>query len=133
MFCDLSNKERREKKVKSTKILWIADLQFFFSFLNFIRERKKTRESDGGPLSHRWNRKEVTKAMEDTSNLSWIDSYNTSWTREDLYLILSYGGTQYLYEKLVSNGEIENSVNLSNRQNQTIKPTRKASRYEKIC
>ena len=71
--------------------------------------------------------------MEDTSNLSWIDSYNTSWTREDLYLILSYGGTQYLYEKLVSNGEIENSVNLSNRQNQTIKPTRKASRYEKIC
>ena len=71
--------------------------------------------------------------MEDTSNLSWIDSYNTSWTREDLYLILSYGGTQYLYEKLVSNGEIENSVNLSNRQNQTITPTQKASRYEKIC
>ena len=31
----------KRKKVKSTKNLWIADLQFFFSFLNFIRERKK--------------------------------------------------------------------------------------------
>ena len=96
------------------------------SFSILLEKEKKTRESDGG----RRNRKEITTAMEHTSNLSWIDSYNTSWTREDLYLILSYGGTQYLYEKLVSNGEIENSVNLSNRQNQTIKPTRKASRYE---
>ena len=66
--------------------------------------------------------------MEDTTNLSWIDSYNSSWTREDLYLILSAGGTQYLYEKLVSNGEVENVVNFNNRPSQSIKPTRKASR-----
>ena len=45
--------------------------------------------------------------MEDlTKNCHWIDSYNSSWTREELYLILGNGGTQYLYEKLVQNGEI---------------------------
>ena len=45
--------------------------------------------------------------MEDlTENSQWIDSYNSSWTREDLYLILSNGGTQFLYEKLIQNGEI---------------------------
>ena len=38
---------------------------------------------------------------------SWIDSYNSSWTREDIYLILSVGGTQCLYERLAANGELE--------------------------
>jgi E3 ubiquitin-protein ligase HERC1 len=46
--------------------------------------------------------------MEDIPGSShWVDSYNSSWTREDLYLILNTGGTQYLYEKLSTNGEIE--------------------------
>ena len=50
--------------------------------------------------------------MEDlTENCNWIDSYNSSWTREELYLILSNGGTQYLYEKLVQNGEVSSISN----------------------
>ena len=40
----------------------------------------------------------------------WIDSYNSSWTREDLYLMLSVGGTQYLYEKLAANGELDAKI-----------------------
>ena len=55
--------------------------------------------------------------MEDlTENCNWIDSYNSSWTREELYLILSNGGTQYLYEKLVQNGEVSSISNTKRRK-----------------
>ena len=65
--------------------------------------------------------------MEDFAN--WIDSYNSSWTREDLYLILNSGGTQYLFEKLIANGEVEGSIHLNSGQPQQ-KPTRKLTRWK---
>ena len=69
--------------------------------------------------------------METNENLStWIDSYNSSWTREDLSLLLSTGGTQYLFEKLVSNGEIEGSTSSFFFHQRSTKPTRKASRWK---
>lgn len=68
--------------------------------------------------------------MDELSSISWIDSYNSSWTREDLYLILTSGGTQYLYEKLVANGEVEGFINLNAIPGSTSKPTRKPSRWK---
>ena len=44
---------------------------------------------------------------ENFKDLPWIDSYNSCWTREDISLLLHPGGTQFLHEKLISNGEIE--------------------------
>ena len=56
----------------------------------------------------------------------WIDSYNSSWTREDLYLMLSVGGTQYLYEKLAANGELDAKIVFG----PVIKTPRRASRWK---
>ncbi len=59
----------------------------------------------------------------------WIESQNTSWTREDLHLILDVGGTQYLFEKLVSNGEVEAPAAMTLRHSSRI-PRRRTQPFE---
>ena len=58
----------------------------------------------------------------------WIDSYNSSWTREDLYLMLSVGGTQFLYEKLAANGELDTKLLVA----PVLKAPRRASRWKVV-
>ena len=67
--------------------------------------------------------------MEDIVGSShWIDSYNSSWTREDLYLMLSVGGTQFLYEKLAANGELDTKLLVA----PVLKAPRRASRWKVV-
>ena len=67
--------------------------------------------------------------MEETNYENfWTDSFNSSWTREDLSLLLSSGGTQFLFEKLVNNGESKGCLSFF--QKSATKPTRKASRWK---
>ena len=67
--------------------------------------------------------------MEDIVGSShWIDSYNSSWTREDLYLMLSVGGTQFLYEKLAANGELDTKLLFA----PVLKAPRRASRWKVV-
>ena len=53
MFCDLSNKERREKKLNRQKFCELQTCSSSFPSSILLEKGKKTRESDGGPLSHR--------------------------------------------------------------------------------
>ena len=67
--------------------------------------------------------------MEDIVGSShWIDSYNSSWTREDLHLMLSLGGTQFLYEKLAANGELDTKLLFA----PVLKAPRRASRWKVV-
>lgn len=70
--------------------------------------------------------------MEEPAKFSnWIDSYNSSWTREDLYLVLSVGGTEYLYEKLAANGELDSTSPIMAKFRSARKSTRWRNIHEK--
>ena len=61
-------------------------------------------------------------------SLFFVFFYSSTWTREDLHLILSVGGCQYLYEKILQNGELDAKVVIG----PVIKTPRRNSRWKVI-